>query len=104
MISTKLLRQLSLEATDLPEWLLDECYHSVGDLAETLALLLPPPTRVDDAPLDVWMNERLLPLRERDDAARLARCATGSTPCLRRSLCHSSLVTANCASASPSCK
>ena len=46
--------------------------HSVGDLAETLALLLPPPTRVEDAPLDVWMNERLLPLRERDDAARLA--------------------------------
>ena len=35
MISTKLLRQLALEATDLPEWLLDECYHSVGDLAET---------------------------------------------------------------------
>ena len=25
MISTKLLRQLALEATDLPEWLLDEC-------------------------------------------------------------------------------
>ena len=72
MISTKLLRQLALEATDLPEWLIDECYHSVGDLAETLALLLPPPTRVEDAPLDVWMNERLLPLRERDDAARLA--------------------------------
>ncbi|MGJ0532709.1 ATP-dependent DNA ligase [Methylocystis sp.] len=72
MISTKLLRQLALEATDLPEWLLDECYHSVGDLAETLALLLPPPTRVEDAPLDLWMNERLLPLRERDDAERLA--------------------------------
>ena len=24
-----------------PAWLLDECYHTVGDLAETLALLLP---------------------------------------------------------------
>lgn len=72
LVPTKLLRQLALRTTGLPEWLVDECYHSVGDLAETLALLLPPPTRVDDAPLDVWMNERLLPLRARDEEARLA--------------------------------
>ncbi|MFO1126004.1 MAG: ATP-dependent DNA ligase [Methylocystis sp.] len=72
MISTKLLRQLALEATELPEWLVDECYHSVGDLAETLALLLPPPTHIEDLPLDVWMSERLLPLRELDEAARFS--------------------------------
>ena len=41
MISTKLLRQLALEETQLPEWLFEECYQNVGDLAETLALLLP---------------------------------------------------------------
>jgi DNA ligase-1 len=72
MIATRLLRQLVLAATALPEWLIDECYHSVGDLAETLALLLPPPAHVEDVPLDVWMNERLLPLRELDETARLS--------------------------------
>ena len=71
-IATKILRQLASEATGFADWLLDECYHSVGDLAETLALLLPPPTHIEDVPLDVWMNERLLPLRELDEAARLS--------------------------------
>ena len=27
--------------TGLPAWLFEECYHTVGDLAETIALLLP---------------------------------------------------------------
>jgi DNA ligase-1 len=73
MISTKLLRQLALEETRLPEWLFEECYQSVGDLAETLALLIPPSQDVEDAPLHVWMNERLLSLRSLDDAEKLAR-------------------------------
>lgn len=29
------------ELTDLPAWLFAECYHSVGDLAETISLVLP---------------------------------------------------------------
>jgi DNA ligase 1 len=73
MISTKLLRQLALEQTQLPEWLIEECYQSVGDLAETLALLLPIPESVEDAPLDVWMSERLLSLRNLDDAQKMER-------------------------------
>ena len=31
----------SLEMTGLPSWLYEESYHTVGDLAETIALLLP---------------------------------------------------------------
>jgi DNA ligase 1 len=73
MISTKLLRQLALEETRLPEWLFEECYQNVGDLAETLGLLLPAPKTVEEAPLDVWMDERLLPLKGVDEAERLAR-------------------------------
>jgi DNA ligase 1 len=72
-ISTKLLRQLALQQTQLPEWLFEECYQSVGDLAETLALLLPPPEASEDAPLDVWMSERLLSLRSLDDLERAER-------------------------------
>src|SRR4051812_39736085 len=29
------------EVTGLPQWLFEESYHTVGDLAETIALLLP---------------------------------------------------------------
>ena len=44
LVPTRLLRQLAQQAAGLPEWLFDESYESVGDLAETIALLLPLPT------------------------------------------------------------
>jgi DNA ligase-1 len=40
-VSTTLLRQWVAEETGLPEWLVEDAYAHVGDLAETLALLLP---------------------------------------------------------------
>lgn len=40
-VSTTLLRQWAAEATGCPLWLVEECYAHVGDLAETLALILP---------------------------------------------------------------
>ncbi len=40
-VSTTQLRQWVAEATGLPAWLVEESYAHVGDLAETLALLLP---------------------------------------------------------------
>jgi DNA ligase-1 len=73
MISTKLLRQLALEQTGLPEWLIEECYQNVGDLAETLALLLPAPEGTEDVSLDLWMSERLLALKSLDDSERYQR-------------------------------
>lgn len=42
-IATKDLKIWVLEITGIPDWLLVESYAAVGDLAETLALLLPPP-------------------------------------------------------------
>jgi len=62
MVPTKRLKALAQEAAGLPEWLFDESYEAVGDLAETLALLLPPPTEPADLPLAEWMA-LLLPLR-----------------------------------------
>ena len=60
---TKLLRAVAREAAGLPEWLFDESYEAVGDLAETIALLLPPPTQAHALGLAAWMREHLLPLR-----------------------------------------
>lgn len=63
MVPTRQLKALAQAAAGLPEWLFDESYEAVGDLAETLALLLPPPTAPQpDIPLAGWM-QRLLPLR-----------------------------------------
>jgi DNA ligase 1 len=64
LVSSKLLRGLAQEAAGLPEWLFDESYDSVGDLAETIALLLPPPTGMHDLGLAVWIEQHLLPLRK----------------------------------------
>ena len=40
-VSSRLMREWCAEITNYPSWLFDECYSTVGDLAETLALLLP---------------------------------------------------------------
>src|ERR1700753_4462172 len=39
------LAEWSREITGLPAWLFEESYHTVGDLAETIALLLPEPDK-----------------------------------------------------------
>ena len=64
LVPAKLLRQLARQAAGLPEWLFDESYESVGDLAETIALLLPPPSGAHDLGLAVWIEQHLLPLRK----------------------------------------
>ena len=63
LVPVKLLRLLAQEAAGLPEWLFDESYEAVGDLAETIALLLPPSTEAHDLGLAQWIERHLLPLR-----------------------------------------
>ena len=76
MIPTRILRRLAREATGLPEWLVEESYRDVGDLAETLSLLLPCARAREDVALEVWMNERLPALRKLDDDERYKRLAS----------------------------
>ena len=63
VVPTARLRQLAVRLADIPEWLFEECYQAVGDLAETIALVLPPPSRGNDEGLAHWVEARLLPLR-----------------------------------------
>lgn len=68
-VRTALLRAVATEAAGLPDWLFEASYQAVGDLAETIALVLPPPVPAAEPPgLAAWMHERLLPLRGADDA------------------------------------
>ena len=63
VVKTATLRALACEVAGIEDWLFDECYHAVGDLAETIAYVLPLDFEASDVGLAVWMQERLLPLR-----------------------------------------
>ena len=43
-VPTRLLREWAAEAAAIPAWLMEDSYAHVGDLAETLALVLPHPS------------------------------------------------------------
>jgi DNA ligase 1 len=70
-IGPALLRRWLVQESALPEWLVEESYATVGDLAETVALLLEStqsvPAVVPDLSLSTWIENRLLPLREVDE-------------------------------------
>ena len=50
IVNSTLLQNWCLELINIPSWLFEESYHTVGDLAETIALLLPEPVHTPDTP------------------------------------------------------
>ena len=52
----------AMEVSDVPSWLFEESYSAVGDLAETVALLLPRASAVVDRPLHGWIEDYVLSL------------------------------------------
>jgi DNA ligase-1 len=54
-ITATSLRDWAAERAGLPLWLFEESYGIVGDLSETISLILPPPTRESDQPLAHWI-------------------------------------------------
>ncbi|MDX1629600.1 MAG: ATP-dependent DNA ligase [Fulvivirga sp.] len=54
-VKTAALRQWSAEMAGLPDWLFEESYHIVGDLAETIALLLPKSKKLEEKSLQQWI-------------------------------------------------
>ncbi|MCC6511655.1 MAG: ATP-dependent DNA ligase [Pirellulaceae bacterium] len=65
VVPSGLLRQWAIEVADIQQWLFDECYEAVGDLAETISLIVP---RSEGRPVDgtlvQWVEQRLMPLRQ----------------------------------------
>ena len=63
LITSGELRELAARASGYPAWLIEESYNHVGDLAETIDLLMPAPAIArDDASLAEWITQRLTPL------------------------------------------
>ncbi|PIB66265.1 ATP-dependent DNA ligase [Pseudomonas sp. 2995-3] len=63
LVPTRLLRDMATAASGIEPWLFEESYQSVGDLAETISLLLPESSYTSEDGLAVWLEEKLLPLR-----------------------------------------
>jgi len=64
LITSRILRDVFLQISDIPEWLFEDCYAHVGDSAETIALLLRHSSLESqekrDRPLHEWM-EKVIP-------------------------------------------
>ena len=56
-VNTNLMKDWALEITQLPLWLFTESYASVGDLGETLSLILPAAEHEINMSLTEWMQE-----------------------------------------------
>ena len=64
------LRTWAAAEAGVPDWLFEESYHAVGDLAETITLLLPDSEVASERPLAEWVESRLLGLRGQDDSVQ----------------------------------
>jgi DNA ligase-1 len=70
-VPSRKLAEWAAEVAGIERWLFEECYHAVGDIAETIALLLPDPAEPTDLSLTEWVA-RLEGLRDAlDQKARL---------------------------------
>ena len=75
VVPTALLRGLACEQAGIAPWLFEEAYQAVGDLAETIAHVLPPPAASSDIGLAEWVEQRLLPLRGAEPRLQAERVA-----------------------------
>ena len=73
LIPTKNLRAWCAAEAGIEDWLFEDCYEVVGDLAETIALLLPRAGSGDDRSLAEWVEHRIQPLRKLDEAEQRER-------------------------------
>jgi DNA ligase-1 len=73
VVPTGTLVSLAQAQAGIPAWLFDECYQAVGDLAETIAHVLPVAAATSDVGLADWVQRRLLPLRTLPPEAQAER-------------------------------
>ncbi len=67
-LTSTLLAAWCREKADMSQWLFEECYHTVGDLAETIALLLPDIERgINPYSLSYYL-EKLIDLSQNSEA------------------------------------
>jgi len=71
IVSSTLLKLWCREITNLPEWLFDEAYHTAGDLAEAIALMLPEATVENKENYSLsWYIEQLTAIEKKEDEVK----------------------------------
>lgn len=77
-VNTKQLRTWCQEEAKIPDWLFEESYQAVGDLAETISLLLPGATTSNPYNLAEWINKLSGLANQDEDAKRSLICQAWS--------------------------
>ncbi|WP_405379907.1 ATP-dependent DNA ligase [Maribacter sp. LLG6340-A2] len=70
-VNTTLLREWASELANIPLWLFEESYHIVGDLAETIALVIPAADQSSDKSLTDFLQE-MIALKKKTDEEKKA--------------------------------
>jgi DNA ligase-1 len=68
-VNTTLLRLWANELAHIPLWLFEESYHIVGDLAETIALVIPTTKEHSDKSLTEYLQE-IIALKKKTDSEK----------------------------------
>lgn len=56
VVNSSRMHEWAAQEAGIPQWLFEESYHSVGDLGETIALILPDSKHASDRSLAEWME------------------------------------------------
>lgn len=70
-VNTNLLRLWAAELANIPLWLFEDSYHIVGDLAETIALVIPASKKHSDKTLTEFVQE-MITLKKKTDEEKKA--------------------------------
>jgi len=70
-VNTTLLRLWANELAQIPLWLFEESYHIVGDLAETIALIIPTTKEHSDKSLTEFLQEIIALKKKTDEEKRV---------------------------------
>jgi len=68
-VNTTLLREWASELANIPLWLFEESYHIVGDLAETIALVIPTSDQSSNKSLTAFLED-MLQLKPKSDETK----------------------------------
>ena len=70
-VNSRLLSEWCTEIANIPSWLFLESYSTVGDLAETIALLLPETELMDGESKSLsWYLEKFISIEKQDESTR----------------------------------
>ncbi len=72
IVNSAFLKELCIGICNIPSWLFEECYHTVGDLGETIALLLPEAEKVNatEKTLSYYLEHFISILKEPDEVKK----------------------------------